>query len=115
VGGAERGEPGPGSVNVGQGDGAAERDDRPGGDGGEDVVEGEDLRPVGGPGGGALVVQRGDRGLELVGADGAGAEGPGEDGLSFGDGGGVPPISLLVGQGHDPPVGVGAGCSGGRR
>jgi hypothetical protein len=56
VEGAEQGEPGPGPVEVGQGDGAAERDDRAGGEGGEDVVEREDLRPVGGLGAWGLVV-----------------------------------------------------------
>src|SRR5262249_14682961 len=81
VEGAEQGEPGCGPVDHGNGDGAAERDDRSGGDGGEDVVQGEDLRPVGGLGAGGLGVKRGDRGLELVWADGAGAEGAGKDGL----------------------------------
>ena len=71
VEGAEQGERGSGSVDVRQGDGAAERDDRSGGDGGQDVVQGEDLRPVGGLGGRGLVVQRGDRGLELVRAAGS--------------------------------------------
>ena len=94
---AEQGESGPGSVDVGEGDGAAERHYRPGGDGGEDVVECEDLRPVGDRRAGGLVVQRGDRGLELVRADRAGAESPGEDGLPLGDGGRVPQVSVLVG------------------
>jgi len=44
--GAEQGQPRSRSMDVRDGDGAAERDHWPGGDGAEDVVEREDLRPV---------------------------------------------------------------------
>ncbi len=67
---------GGGAVDVGEGDGPAERDQRSRGDGVEDLVEGEDLGPVGLLGGGGLVMQGGDRRLDLVRADGGGAQGP---------------------------------------
>src|SRR5215472_1025968 len=63
VEGAEQGEPGSGAVDHGEGYGAAERDHGSGRYLGKDVVQREDLRPVGLLRRGGLVVQRGDRSL----------------------------------------------------
>ena len=49
-------------------DGSVERDHRPPRDALEDLVDGKDLPPVGLPRAWRLVVDRGDRGLKLIGA-----------------------------------------------
>src|SRR6266508_2402255 len=113
VEGAEQGEAGLRAVHHGQGDGAAERGYRSGRHLGEDVVQGEDLRPVGGLGGRGLVVHGGDGGLQLVGADGHGPQGGAEQRLAFGDAGGVPQVAALLGERHDRPVAIGASCPAG--
>ena len=76
--GAEGGEPGGGAMHHGQRDRAAECDDGSGCDLGEDVVEGEDLQPVGVLGGAGFVVEGGDGGLDLILAHRSATEGAGE-------------------------------------
>ena len=80
VEGADQREGRRGAVDVGEGDGPAQCDQRSRGDGFQDFVQGEDLGPVRLVGGGSLVVERGDRGLNLVRANGGGAQGPVEEG-----------------------------------
>jgi hypothetical protein len=54
-----------------------------------------------------------DRGLHLVGADRRGGQRLGDQLGSFGDGRGVPPAAVLLGQRHQPAVGPGAGVAAG--
>ena len=67
----EQGEPGTRAVHHRDRDRAVQRDHRVGRDAFEQVVEGEDLGPVGVAVARRLVVDRGDRGLDLVRADAA--------------------------------------------
>ena len=72
-------EPGPRPVHHRDRDRAVERDDRPGRDLLEHLVQREDLRPVGLLGARRLVVHRGDRRLQLVRTDRPGAERAGDE------------------------------------
>lgn len=76
--------------------GAVDRDDRRGRQGGQDVVERDDLRPVGGGDVGGLVVQRGDRGLHAVRARRATGQRHGHESGALGDESAVPACTVLV-------------------
>ena len=75
----------------------------------EQLVKRGDLGPVGGVGVGSFVVDGGDRGLELVGADGAAGERGGNQLDAFVDEAGVPPCPVLLGQGDQLTVRTGPG------
>src|SRR5206468_899594 len=98
VQGGEQVEAGQRPAHHGQGDGVVEGHHRAGGEPFEQLVEDQDLGPVGVDGPGRLVVHRGDGRLELVGADRGPGQGRGDQGNTLGDGGGVPAGPVLLGQ-----------------
>ena len=101
------------TASLGHGDGAVQRDDRPGGNALQHPVERLDLGPVGGSAGCCFVVHRGDGSLQLVRPDPP----DGERGLhqrrALGDLAAVPPRAVLLGERHECPVGVGARSTAG--
>lgn len=113
VQGGQFGERGVRAVDHGDGDDAVEGDHGAGCGDGEQVVEAEDLFPVGVVRGGGFGVDGGDGGLELVGADLGGAQGVLDECGAFGDGVVVPAGAVLFGEGDEGAVGVGAGGAAG--
>ena len=76
------------------------------GEGDEVVVPGEDLRPVGLLGAGRVVVQGGDRGLDLVAAGALNGQRRLQDAHALGDLAGVPQAAVLVVERDDTALGV---------
>jgi hypothetical protein len=95
------------AMHHGSGDGLVQRDDRVVGCLPQELVQGEDLRPVGGLGGRGFVVDGGDGRLQLVGAGSLAAQGAGDQLHAFGDRGGVPQCAL-VRPWDQLPAGAGA-------
>ena len=85
-----------------------QRDDGPGRDLLQDLVEREDLRPVGRLRRRRFVVHRGDRGLELVRADGGRPERSRDQREALIDLRPVPQLAPLLRERHERPVLVGA-------
>ena len=85
-----------GPCDHGDGDGAVERHHRVRGDAGEEVVEPEDLDPVGVVGRGRLVVDGGDGRLQLVRADAPDGQRGAEEGDPLGDQRPVPARPVLL-------------------
>jgi hypothetical protein len=83
-------------MDHGGGDSPAQRHDRPGVHLGEQVVEGEDLRPVGVLGADGFVVQGGDRGLDLVRAEGSVPQG--QFGRPYAGAQGSPSLDAVIGK-----------------
>lgn len=102
-------------VHHGDGDDAVQCDDGAGRGDVQQVVEGEDLRPVGVFGSGRVVVHGGDRRLQTVGAGagGGGGERPGDQRGALGYGGGIPAAAVLFGEWYQGAVRVGPGRSAG--
>ena len=82
------------------------------GEGDEVVVPGEDLRPVGLLGACRVVVQGGDRRLDLVAAGALNGERRLQDAYALGDLAGVPPAAVLPVEGDDRPRGRPAPAGG---
>jgi hypothetical protein len=89
------------------GDDAVEGDHRAGRDPVQQPVQPEDLPPVGALGSDRLVVQGGDRGLQLVGADRRAGQRLGDQGDLLGDGPRVPQTAILLGERHQLAAGAG--------
>src|SRR5215831_18537421 len=107
--GVEGGQPGGGPAGLAEGDGAVEGHDRGGPDRGELVVQGQDLRPVGGLVAGRSRVRGGDGGHQRVAGIRAALQRLAGEGQAFTDLAVVPRAAVLVGQ-HEQPAGrVGAG------
>ena len=112
---AEPAEPGLRAVHHGDRDGVVQRHDRVALDLQQELVQGQDLRPVGRLGGRRLVVHGGDRRLQLVRAGRAAAEHAADQRHAFFDAGGVPawlpagPTGLPCPRGAAWPVRRGAG------
>ena len=104
-------QPGGGAVDVADRDRAAEHGGgvlvhRVVGEGDEVVVPGEDLRPVGLLGAGRVVVQGGDRGLDLVAAGALKGERRLQDAHALGDLAGVPQAAVLAVERDETALGV---------
>ena len=95
------------------GQGAVQGGHRVGGDAVEQLVQGEDLRPVGLVRGGRFVVDRGDGRLDLVSAHWALGQRVGDQGDALGDRGLVPAAAILVGKRHQLPGVVDPGGAAG--
>ena len=96
VQGCQQVQAGPGALHHGHGDGAVEGHHRAGGDAFQQLVQAEDLAPVGVLGPWRLGVHGGDGGLELVGAERPVGQGLQDQGGSLLDGGGVPQSPVLL-------------------
>ena len=105
----ERGEAVGGAVELGDGDGPVERDHGVRAQRVELVVEGDDLRPVGGVGGGGVGVDGGDGGLDLERSGLVAAQAGADEVVAFGDERAVPQGAVLVGETDHRSVGGGAG------
>ncbi len=103
------GETGAWPMRHGRGDGPVQRHHGVGGHGLKQVVQGQDLGPVGGGVGGGLVVQGRDGGLHLVFASVSPAQHPGDQGHPFGDEIGVPAAAVLFGEGDQLAARTAAG------
>jgi hypothetical protein len=97
------------AADLGQRDGAVERDDRRGRERVELVVERQDGGPVGAVIGEGEGMDRVDRGLNLVRARLAALDARTDDGLALGDQLPVPQPPVLFGQPDQPAVGGDAG------
>ena len=83
------------AVHHRRGDGAIQQDHRIVGHAGEEIVEGENLRPIGVFGARRFVVDRGNGCLQLVGADRPLGKRSGKNGYALGDRGAIPKRSIL--------------------
>ena len=88
-----------------QGDGAVERHDRTGRDGQKLVIQLQDLRPVGVPGGRGVAVDGVDRRLELIRSRPVPAQAPAHQLPAFGGQGAVPVPPVLGREQHESAVG----------
>ena len=102
-------EAGPGPGDHADGDGVVERDDRVVVQAEQDAVEGDDLGPVGRLGALGLVVDGGDRRLELVWPGRPARKGGGDERDPLLDGTPVPQAAVLLRHGDERPVGGRAG------
>jgi hypothetical protein len=101
-------EPGPGPVHHRHGHSVVERGHRVGGDAQQELVEQDDLQPVGCLVGRSLVVHGGDGRLDLVRAERSLDQRPGYQGDSLGDGGRIPEGAILLRQRDENAAGAGA-------
>jgi hypothetical protein len=101
-------QPGQWAVDLADRDRAAERGDQVASEAEEFVVPGENLRSVGLPGGAGVAVQRGDGGLDLVLAAPVAGQGRLQDAHALGDLGRVPSGAVLLVEGDERAVLVGA-------
>jgi hypothetical protein len=79
----------------------------------EELVQRQNLRPVGLLRTGRFVVDGGDGRLELVGAHGSVGQGVGDEGDALRDGVAVPAAAILVGERHELAVSGDAGRAAG--
>ena len=91
-------------------DGVVERDDRAIVQAEQDTVKSSDLRPVGRFGALRLIVDGGDRCLELVRPDRPVGKGGGDERGPLLDGAPVPPATVLLRHWDERPVGCGTGA-----
>ena len=96
--GREALEPGGWPVHHGVGDRLVERHHRIVRHPRQQTVEGQNLRPVGGRGVRGFVMNRRDRGLQLIGTDAATRQRVGDEGDAFGNRAPIPFRAILLGQ-----------------
>ena len=113
VDGGERGEPLGRAVDLGDGHRAVQGNNRVGAKGVQLVVEGDDLGPVGGFGGGCVGVDCGYGGLDLERSGLVAAKASTHELVAFDDQCLVPAGAVLVGEAHHGPVRVAAGGTAG--
>ena len=104
-------EAGLGAADHGHRDGLVEGDHRVRRDRRQQLVQGQDLAPVGVLGGGRLVMDRRDRRLDLVRPEPGMGQGIGDEGHALGDARRIPERAVLLGQRDEAAVGAGPGAA----